>query len=145
MHVWNIADLITGYFGLWTVCKDLSSGRSFCGLNVTAFHLTSNFHFWRLFPFISYFLLNFDQVDYQVVFEVDNIIPAFFFPLKQYLLLLAIGAISISTFWITLSYFNPIWLSNNEKWINKPTKLTNCNVLIVPQKKNKKKPKRGRS
>lgn len=51
---WSLADLITGYFGLWTVCKDLSSQRSFCGLNVTAFHLTSNFHFcW----FVSYLVL----------------------------------------------------------------------------------------
>jgi len=38
-------DLITGYFGLWTVCKDLPQGRSFCGLNVTAFNLTSKFQF----------------------------------------------------------------------------------------------------
>ena len=32
---------MTGYFGLWTVCKDLPQGRSFCGQNVTAFRLPS--------------------------------------------------------------------------------------------------------
>jgi hypothetical protein len=35
------SDLVTGYFGLWTICKDLPQGRSFCGLNITAFNLSS--------------------------------------------------------------------------------------------------------
>lgn len=35
------SDLVSGYFGLWTICKDLPQGRSFCGLNVTAFNLSS--------------------------------------------------------------------------------------------------------
>lgn len=34
-------DRVTGYFGLWTVCKDLAQGRSFCGLNITAFNLST--------------------------------------------------------------------------------------------------------
>ncbi|XP_057366802.1 uncharacterized protein LOC130687645 [Daphnia carinata] len=37
----NSGDLVTGYFGLWTICKDLPQGRSFCGLNITAFNLST--------------------------------------------------------------------------------------------------------
>lgn len=36
-----VVGLVTGYFGLWTVCQDLPQGRSFCGLYVTALRLTS--------------------------------------------------------------------------------------------------------